>query len=247
MSDTIPTWSFSRLKDFESCHYKAFLKYSEKRSQEHMDMTAADRGSMIHKACEAFVKREGPLIKEMKRFTEYFENLKTKYEEGLVELEENWGFTKDWEPTGWFDEDVWCRMKLDNFIYDDLRIDVNEMVTEWTKQPISATATDYKSGKKFGNEVSHGQQGQIYVLGSFLRYPTLEECNVNFIYLDHPIGTSSTRYYTREKAMKFLPSWNERALRMTTAEEFPPNPNKITCMWCPYGPQHGDGSCQWGV
>lgn len=239
MSGLVPTWSFSRLKAFESCNYKAFLMYSEKRSQEHMDMTAANRGTKIHNDCELFVRGEGPITKEMKRFADYFETLKVRYQNGEVELEENWGFTKDWETTGYFDDDIWCRMKLDNFIYDDYSNAKNRFI------PVSATATDYKSGKKYGNEVSHSQQGMLYVLGSFLRYPTLEECTTDFMYLDH--GVNMTKYYTREKAMKFLPSWNERALKMTTAEDFPPNPNKITCMWCPYGPQHGDGSCKWGV
>lgn len=235
----IPTWSFSRLKDFESCKYKALLKYSEKRPQDHMDMTAADRGTRIHSDCESFVKGEGPFTKEMKRFADYFSKLKAKYEAGEVQLEENWGFTADWERTGWFDDNVWCRMKLDNFIVEDT------VSIEGEISPCTAVATDYKSGKQYGNEVSHGQQGMLYVLGSFLRYPTLEECDIEFVYLDQ--GTHTRKFYSREKAMKFLPSWNERALRMTTAEDFPPNPNKITCMWCPYGPQNGDGSCQWGV
>jgi len=241
MSGLVPTWSYSRLKAFESCNYKAFLMYSEKRPQDHMDTTAMDRGTRIHNDCEAFVRGTGPITKEMSRYTDYFTRLKDKFDAGEVELEENWGFTIDWEPTGWFDKNVWCRMKLDNFIYNDFRVEESLLL------PISATPTDYKSGKKFGNEVSHSQQGMLYVLGSFLRYLTLEEATVEFLYLDHPLKTRTAKYYTRAKAMQFLPSWNERALKMTEAEEFPPNPNKITCMWCPYGPQNGDGSCQWGV
>jgi hypothetical protein len=225
----VPTWSFSRLKDFEQCPFKAFLKYSEKRPDT-TDKTAADRGSMIHDACEKFVRGEGDFIKEMHRFRDYFAVLKESFDAGHVQLEENWGFTADWETTGWFDKNVWCRMKLDNFIQ---------------KTPELGTATDYKSGKKYGNEVTHSQQGQLYAIGSFLRYPELEMVDVELIYLDQ--GQTTKRTYSREKAMSLLPSWNKRALRMTEAEDFPPKPNKITCMWCPYGPQHGDGSCDWGV
>lgn len=226
----ITAWSFSRLKDFEQCPYKAWLKYSEKRSQDHMDMTAANRGTMIHTACENYVKGEGDFIKEMKKFREYFEELKAKYAFGGVHLEEDWGFTIDWKPTGWFDANVWCRMKLDNLIEE------NE---------VTATATDYKSGKKYGNEVTHSQQGQLYSIGSFMRYDNLEVINVDLLYIDQ--GIITRKVYTREKAMKLLPSWNRRALRMTEATDFPPKPTKVSCMWCPYGPQNGDGSCQWGV
>lgn len=193
-------------------------------------MTAANRGSMVHDACELFVKGEGPFIKEMKRFADYFADLKISYEAGDVVLEEEWGFDQDWQPCEYWDDNVWLRMKLDNFIRPG---------------EVKGIATDYKTGKKFGNEVSHNQQGQIYVLGSFIRFPTLEEVDVDFKYLDH--GLETTKTYVREKAMRFLPIWDRRARRLTEAEDFPPKPNKVTCMWCPYGPQNGDGSCEWGV
>ena len=82
-------------------------------------------------------------------------------------------------------------------------------------------------------------------MGTFLKYPTVEVANVELVYLDQ--GTVTKKTYTREKAMKFLPSWNSRAKKMTTAEDFPPKPNKMVCMYCPFGPQNGDSSCEWGV
>lgn len=233
----IKAWSFSRLKDFEQCPYKAWLKYSEKRSQAHMDTKAADRGTAIHLDCENFVNGTGVMTKEMKHFRPYFEDLKVQYDLGSVILEENWGFDQNWMKTGFFDDNVWCRMKLDNFITKTLDSDNGQI--------IHGGATDYKSGKKFGNEVSHGQQGQIYAVGSFMRYPTLEVCDVELVYLDQ--NQTTRRTYTREKAMLFLPSWNKRALKMTQAEDFPPKPNKMSCMWCPFGPQNGNSSCEWGV
>jgi len=199
-------------------------------------MTAANRGTQIHNDCELFVKGEGDFTKEMKRFSDYFQDLKVRYEAGDVVIEQEWGFDRDWQPCGYWDDDVWLRMKLDNFI----------SITSGKKnRVIHGIPTDYKSGKKFGNEVSHNQQGQLYVLGSFLRFPTMETADVQFKYLDHGLETSKP--YTREKAMKFLPVWDRRAKKMTEADDFPPKPNKVNCMWCPYGPQNGDGSCEWGV
>lgn len=232
----ITAWSFSRLKDYEQCPLKAYMKYVEKRSQEHMDSKAADRGTMVHLACEKFVKGEGDFIKEMGKFRDYFAKVKEEYDAGDVILEEDWGFDIDWQACGWFDEKVWCRMKLDN-----VRIkERNE-----NGDPIYAIPTDYKTGKKYGNEVSHGQQGQIYAVGTFLRYPALEVVDVELIYLDQ--GLITKRTYTREKAMKFLAQWTNRGKKMTEATDYPPKPNRMTCMWCPFGPQHGDSSCDWGV
>lgn len=232
----ITSTSFSRLKDFESCPLKAYLKYVEKRSQDHMDTTAADRGTMVHSACETFVKDGSGFIKEMGKFRDYFATVREEYLAGDVFVEEDWGFNSDWEVTGWFDDDIWFRMKLDN-----LRV----VARNEDGDPVAGKPTDYKTGKKYGNEVSHGQQGQIYAIGTFLRYPTLETLDVEIIYLDQ--GQITKRTYSREKAMKFLPSWTSRALKMTEATDYPPKPNKMTCMWCPFGPQHGDGSCDWGV
>jgi len=228
----ITTWSFSRLKDFESCPLKAYLKFVERRSDDHMNKDALNRGIMVHTACENFVQGKGDFIKEMAKFRDYFAMLKDEYEAGDVKIEEDWGFNKDWGITGWWDDDVWCRMKLDNFRVMD-------------KEFTAGTATDYKTGKKFGNEVSHSQQGILYALGSFLRFPTLESCDVELLYLDH--GLTTKKNYTRETAMKFLPMWTSRAMKMTEATDYPPKPNKMTCMWCPFGPQNGDSSCEWGV
>ena len=80
----ITAWSFSRLKDFESCPLKAYMKYAEKKSQEHMDMTAANRGSMVHLAAENFVQGKGEFIKEMSKFRDYFADVKIEYEAGDV-------------------------------------------------------------------------------------------------------------------------------------------------------------------
>lgn len=238
MAGLIPTSSYSRVKDFEKCPYMLWLKAGEKRSQAHMDTKAMDRGTMVHNAAEKFVLGEGDFIPEMEKFADYFKDLKIQYEAGGVAIEQEWGFDKDWRVTGYWSEDVWFRMKLDNFITTSINLIGGDI--------LSGRATDYKTGKKYGNEVAHSQQGQLYVLGSFLRYPSLESCDVDFKYLDHGIS-SRPRSYTRRKAMKFLSSWTKRILAQTEALTFPPKANKITCKWCPFGPQNGDGSCEWGV
>lgn len=233
----ITTWSFSRLKDYERCPWMLWLKAGEKRDMSHVDTTAMDRGSQIHKEAEDFVLGKGDFTKNLAKFADYFKQVKVEYEAGDVVVEEDWGFDKDWQPTGWWDDDVWCRMKLDN-----LRV----IARDENNNPIAGIPTDYKTGKKFGNEVTHSQQGQLYAIGSFMRIPTLELVDVEFIYLDHGLK-SKKKQYTREKAMKFLPAWQARAEKLTSDREFRPKPNKINCKWCPFGPQSGDSSCEWGV
>ncbi len=234
--------SFSRLKDYEKCPWMLWLKAGEKREPaiepDEKAEAARNRGIQVHDDAQLFVEGKIEITKDLAKFADYFADLKVKYEAGEVILEEDWGFDQDWQPTGWWDDDVRVRMKLDNFITTSTDPEKGYILT--------GTATDYKTGKKFGNEITHNQQGQLYAIGAFMRYPTLEACNVDFVYLDHGLN-SKPKQYTRQKAMKFLPSWQKRFNKIFEDREFRPKPNKINCKWCQYGPQNGDGSCEWGV
>lgn len=238
MSDRIITsGSFSRLKDYEKCPWMLWLKAGEKADMSHVDTTAMDRGTMIHGEAENFTIGKGDFTKNLAKFADYFKQLRTEYEAGDVLVEEDWGFDEDWQQTGWWDKNVRYRMKLDNFRIT-ARDDDNE--------PIAGIPTDYKTGKKFGNEITHNQQGQLYSIGAFMRLPKLEVVDVEFLYLDHGLKSKPKRY-TREQAMKFLPSWQSRFQKLFDDREFRPKPNKINCKWCPFGPQTGNGTCGWGV
>jgi len=57
---------------------------------------------------------------------------------------------------------TWARIKLDALVHQDEQ---------------SARVIDYKTGKKWGNEISHSQQALLYAIGTFLRYPDLEFVN----------------------------------------------------------------------
>ena len=155
--------------------------------------------------------------------------MKKLYDEGKAELEGEWGFTIEWEACHWMAKDVWARIKLDAIVHED---------------DTSARVIDYKTGRQFGNEIAHGQQALTYAIGSFLRYPDLQHVQTELWYLDH--GTVTEQSYTRDQALLFLPKLHERALVMTTAENFPPSPSTSNCKWCSY--KNGeDPACQWGM
>ncbi len=52
--------------------------------------------------------------------------------------------------------------------------------------------------------------------------------------------------YTKDEAMVFMPTLHQRAIAMTTATEFLPNPSKTNCRWCSYG-KGGYPVCQHGI
>lgn len=237
---TITSWSFVRLvEDYEVCPYKAYLLHVEKRPRPQRTGEAgkkADealkRGKIVHTGAEDFIQCVSDnVVPELERVTEKLHEYRDLFQQGKVQVEQNWGFDRDWAPTGWFDPNCWLRVKQDVFVNFG-----TEGITD-----------DWKTGKKFGNEVKHAQQGQLYALSAFMRYPELEKIKVRFTYVDHPRSTDTEREYTRAQLMRLLPTWNSRALKMTTATEFPAKPSKLACRFCPFGPSNGDGSCEAGV
>ncbi len=233
-TDTKPiSWSFSKLQDFEKCKFSFKLKHLDRVPEPERPLPkgksehANDRGSRIHDAAEKYIRGEGPLIPELLKFEELFHKLVRLYKCGQVEMEENWALDDDWEIAPW--ETGWLRLKVDVLVHID---------------KYSAVVADWKTGRKFGNEVKHAQQLQLYALVTFLRYPELEEVTAELIYLDVDEITSQT--FTRDQALRFKQSFNKRGTSLTTCNDWPSNANKFTCQWCLYGPNHS-GHCPDGV
>ena len=224
----IPAWSHSTLKTFETCAYRSYIA---KVKRVHEDYgPAAKRGTQIHQQAEDYVNDKlSKMTDTLKKFESEFILLKHQFEEGHVELEGEWGFTVEWQPCDWMAPDVWGRIKLDAILHE----------TE-----TSARVIDYKTGKMFGNEISHAQQALTYAIGTFFKFPNLQHAQTELWYLDH--GEVTRQAYTRDEAMMFMPTLHNRAVTMTTATKFPPNPSKTTCRWCSYG-KGENPICQWGI
>jgi len=229
----IDSWSFSKLGDFEKCRFLCWLKHDQKIPEPERPLRpgqtehANDRGTRIHAEAETFVRSDGPLTPGLVKFADHFEKLNRLFALGQVELEGEWGMSSQWEIVPW--KGAWLRLKLDAIVHDG---------------PYRAVVIDYKSGKKFGNEVKHGEQLNLYALVAFQRHPELEEIVTELWYLDTDEITSRT--FTRRQALAFKKNFDMRALALTSCTEFKPNPNKFTCQWCLYGPNHS-GHCAVGV
>ena len=129
----------------------------------------------------------------------------------------------------WVWQDPWLRLKVDALVLHD---------------ETTATVIDYKTGRKFGNEVKHAEQLQLYQLATFMRYPQLETVHAELWYLDQDEVTSQK--YTRPMGLRYREKFNRRGDAVLACTEFKPNPNKFTCKWCQYGPWNGK-QCQVGV
>jgi hypothetical protein len=233
MARTIDKVSFSRLQNFEKCKYLAKLMYIDKVPEPERPLPpgkkehANDRGSRIHDAAELYVRGDVELVPELAKFAEEFGELRTLFKAGRVQLEGEWAVNLNWEPVSWTSSDAWCRMKLDALVLSE--------------DGTHARVIDYKTGKRHGNEVKHTEQGQIYQLATFLRFPELQEITVEFWYTD--LKETDVKQYSRLQGIRYFEKFNDRLLAVTTCEDFPPNPTTFSCKWCPYN----GNACEHGV
>lgn len=235
MTDQIDAWSYSRLSTFEQCRLRAKLSYIDRIPEPPRPLPpgktehANDRGSRIHDAAERYVRGGIELIPELHTFRAEFERMRELHAQGKVSLEGEWAVDRDWEPTAWRSSNVWARIKLDALAH---------------LSKTHAVVIDYKTGKKYGNEIKHAEQCQLYQLTSFLRYPQLEVIDVELWYTD--LDDLTHMRYTRDQGLRFFRGFDNRGAAMTEARTFPANPNMFSCRWCPYGPR-GTGHCTKGV
>jgi hypothetical protein len=222
----IKAWSFSRLMKFENCPYAIYLGSVEKAPDP--SGPAAERGTIIHEAIEEYIQCNTDTVEfqlkpgmkkiDLTPFHPVIDRLRDGFENGKVEVEGDWGFTRDWQKTGFFADDVWARIKLDALEFQD---------------ETSASALDWKTGRKFGNELKHNQQGMVYAIAAFMRYPKLEFVETSFEYLDEKAHMKN--HYSRDRAMLLKPMIDRRANELTTATKFPPKPSMHACKWCAHG------------
>lgn len=230
----ISSWSHSKLVEFEKCKYRTWLLHDQRVPEPQRPLPpgktelANDRGTRIHQAAEDYVRgNRTDIIPELYKFEPEICLLGVLYDDGLVSMEGEWGLDKNWEPTEW--NKAWHRAKVDVIVHHS---------------PTQATVIDYKSGRKFGNEIKHMEQMTLYQLNAFMRFPELESVTTELWYVDHGIVTSMT--FPRHIGLKYRDKFNERGLALTDCTEWPANPNMYSCQWCEYG-QWGSGHCTVGV
>jgi len=231
----LTSWSFSKLEEARKCKYRTWLLHiarvpePERKLPPGKTEHANDRGSRVHTAAEDFVR--GKLTKlptELNAFRTELDHLACLHADGQVSMEGEWGFDPDWDATDW--NTAWGRMKLDVIVI--------------SKKRTHGVLIDYKTGRREGNELKHGEQIQLYQLGAFMRYPDLETVDTELWYTD--VDDITSMHFTREQGLKFKQKFTKRANELLETTKWPANPNKFSCMWCQYKERLG-GPCKVGV
>lgn len=222
----LTSWSFSKLQIFESCKYRAALQWRDK-VPDNQPKTHADRGTQIHQEAEDYVVGKAEPTHNLRFFLDDFGALAQHFKKGRVTCEEEWGFDKEWRVHAW--KTAWLRLKCD-------------AVCHLTKEHL--VVIDYKTGKRFGNEIKHAEQLQLYALCALIRYPDIEEVTCELWYLDQ--NELATFTMKRKQLSRYLSIFDKRGIAFTSETIFKPNPNIHSCKYCPYSPDK-QGDCKYGV
>jgi PD-(D/E)XK nuclease superfamily len=241
----IISWSPSRLQTGDGCKHRAYLKYGAKIPEPERALRpgktehANDRGTRYHENAELYIKGKTKLLPDLKTFLPEFERLQELRKQNLVHLEEEWALNHEWERVEWKSPKAWLRLKIDAMI----RIKKHE-----------AVVVDYKTGKRFGNEIKHAEQVQLYQLVTFLLFPDIDIVHTELWYTD--VNDLFHQKYTRDQGLHFFKRFNERGTNFTTYNytgdaQIDANPSSHVCRYCPYGPPRPDflertGHCKRG-
>ena len=155
----ITAGSYSRLEVFNNCRYRAYLSFV-KRIPEPTNKHA-QRGIDIHKYAEDYICwHTDELSPELKYFEPELNRLRELYKshpQYELEVENMWCYDKNWA-------------QCPSNAFDNIRFRINtDIALKLTKKTL--LVIDVKSGKRYGNEIKHAMQTQLYGVGGFLRYP----------------------------------------------------------------------------
>ena len=230
----IKAGSLSRLTIFEACPYRAKLAFVDRIPMPSRLLSAAlNRGNRVHSAAEDYVTgSRSDLIAELHNFRPEFTELKKLFKQKQVIAEKMWCFNEGWNSIDESEyQKIWLRVKLDLAVFLDSE---------------TVVAIDYKTGKRYRNELKHANQCQLYQLAVFLRFPQVEKVITELWYTD--LNELVRMSYTREQGLRFLQGFNERLQEMTSAEIFVSKPSNWNCRWCPYRSEpDGTGDCEYAL
>lgn len=230
------TWSYSKAKNYDTCpkrHYEVDLAKNYTDSSEQLDW-----GNAVHKAiASAILAHAGlpavgrgndrvdpkPLPATMQDYQKWVNAAvggRRPIEQLLVERK--YAITKDFQPTGWFDGNVWFRGVCDLLAL----------------QGKVASALDWKTGK-----MTHDSR-QLMLMSQciFAHHPEIETVKSRFIWLKE--DCTSPEVFHRDTIMREWPPVLALVKEMENAAatlNYPPKPGKLCNRHCPVSscPFHG--------
>jgi len=213
------TWSYSRLKSFETCpkrHWHEDIAKDVPRDAS----PVLDKGNDVHIAIARYLTKdipikagghiEEPLAAEMRRWCDMIKAVQV----GQLHVEQKLGMTRELKGCAFFAKDVWYRGVSD----------VTRVVG-----PVAA-AVDWKTGKV----KEDGTQLALMAACIMAHYPEVQKVRTEFVWLEH--NKSSRADFARSDMTTLWAHMLPRIAQLETAtknSEFPAKPGGLCKGWCP--------------
>lgn len=212
-------WSYSKLKNYETCP-KRYYNVDVAKVVKEEESEQLQYGNMLHKALAEAISGKNPLPEPFSGLQAWVD--KVTRTEGEVLVEQQLAITKELGPTEWFGKDAWYRG-----IADVIKI----------VGPV-AVVLDWKTGKILEDGVQLALMAQCV----FAHHPKVEKIRTEFVWLKEDATTRAD--FTRSDMVNV---WNGLLPRVRQLEEahtsatFPPKPGYLCRKWCPVDscPHHG--------
>jgi hypothetical protein len=205
-----PAWSYSRLKNFETCP-KRHYHYDIAKDVHEPESEQLRAGNDLHKHFEDRLKRRAPLPLG---YTQY-EPLLAKIVDapGVLSTEGKLAITGDFQPSAYFGKQVWFRTVVD-------AIKVNEEI---------ASIFDWKNGKP-KEDIT---QLQLMAATVFVHQPQVERIKAGLIFVthDHVETAEFVRGDQAEIWSEILPRVRVMQ-RAVQKQDFPPKPSGLCRNYC---------------
>lgn len=203
-------WSHSALNTFTTCP----KKYWHEKIKKDVPFTESDAsryGKEVHKAFEDYIGKGTKLPFGLKQYGPYLDKFKNAKGEKLVE--QRLAVTREFLPTGYFDNDVWFRGQADLIIL----------------QGTHAVVVDWKTGK-YKNDFD---QLDLMAAGVFCLDPDIMTIDAMFWWTQGREHTMKS--YERADAKdiwdRFMPRVNRLEIAVATTD-FPATTNGLCKKWC---------------
>jgi hypothetical protein len=209
---TVLTHSYSALKLYENCP----LRYYRQRVLKDVKDKGGEAsmyGERIHKLLEERLKGSEEPAPEIKSYQPIIEGIQKIVGDGELLVEQELALNKNLTPTGWWDDDVWMRSKLDVLVLHGEK----------------ATMLDWKTGKHRPDF----NQLELFALQVFAHYPEVTSVTAGFLWLQDFKMDKET--YHKEHLSKLWNSVLSRVHKIEQSldkEEWPAKPSGL-CGWCP--------------
>lgn len=218
----ITSWSYSRLKTYLQCPFKAKCQMIDKLKEAESPQML--EGKRLHALAEDYLNNKlADVPEELKLFAEDYKALRdhSLANPGTVYVEHGAAFRKDLGMTEWYAQNAWLRVRFDVMVIND---------------DASAVIIDLKTGKRRQEDKD---QLSLFALGAMLMFPLVEEVRTELWYSSD--GALVNGVFVRSGFERLRDEWLGKAAPMLADTEFLPTPNQL-CSWCAFSKLKG-GPC----